>query len=137
MNFHLLVLFFFPYGKNETSNKPGMVVHLPIHQYPFYSFQSWQDMHRNQYYGYHHIQQAFLPYSFQMCIRDRLGPIQHEKYDYLNLKRSDTYGLLVPKNCALAEKGTVTRDDLKNLPLIFPDQPYYGHQQLDLSLIHI
>lgn len=60
-----------------------------------------------------------------------LGPIQHEKYDYLNLKRSDTYGLLVPKNCALAEKGAITRDDLKNYPLIFPDQPYYGHQQLD------
>ena len=60
-----------------------------------------------------------------------LGPIQHEKYDYLNLKRSDTYGLLVPGDCPLAQRESVTLDDLKSLPLIFPDQPYYGHQQLD------
>lgn len=60
-----------------------------------------------------------------------LGPIQHEKYDYLNLKRSDTYGLLVPGDCPLAQHESVTLDDLKSLPLIFPDQPYYGHQQLD------
>ncbi len=60
-----------------------------------------------------------------------LGPIQHEKYDYLNLKRSDTYGLLVPGDCPLAQLQSVTLDDLKRLPLIFPDQPYYGHQQLD------
>lgn len=60
-----------------------------------------------------------------------LGPIQHEKYDYLNLKRCDTYGLLVPQNCELAEKGAITREELMKLPLIFPDQPYYGRQQLD------
>lgn len=60
-----------------------------------------------------------------------LGPIQHEKYDYLNLKRSDTYGLLVPKNCPLARLLSISLDELKRLPLIFPDQPYYGHQQLD------
>ena len=61
-----------------------------------------------------------------------LGPMQHEKYDYLNLARSDSYGLLMPRDCPLAEKETVSFDDLQRLPLIASAQAYSGRQRLEL-----
>ncbi len=33
-----------------------------------------------------------------------LGPMQQEKYDYINIFKSDIYGLLMPRDCSLAEK---------------------------------
>lgn len=60
-----------------------------------------------------------------------LGPLHHEKFDYLDLGMSDVYGLLMPRDCALAEQKSVPLDDLRDLPLIFPNQPYSGHQRLD------
>ena len=60
-----------------------------------------------------------------------LGPLHRDKYDYLDLGMRDTYGLLMPADCPLAERGSVTLDDLKQVPLIFPNQPYSGHQRLD------
>ena len=58
--------------------------------------------------------------------------MQHEKYDYLNLARSDSYGLLMPRDCPLAEKETVSFDDLQRLPLIASAQAYSGRQRLEL-----
>ncbi len=52
-----------------------------------------------------------------------LGPMQHEKYDYLNLARSDSYGLLMPRDCPLAEKETVSFDDLQGFRLLLPHRP--------------
>lgn len=60
-----------------------------------------------------------------------LGPIQHEKYDYLKLPQSDIYGLLMPKDCALAGKESITLADLQGIPLIFPAQTYNGRQRLE------
>ena len=69
-----------------------------------------------------------------MCIRDRfsgdadavmerldqglldfgllLGPLHHEKCDYLDLRMHDVYGLLMPRDCELAARDAVTLDDL-------------------------
>ena len=55
-----------------------------------------------------------------------LGPLHRDKYDYLDLGMRDTYGLLMPADCPLAERGSVTLDDLKQVPLIFPTNPTAG-----------
>lgn len=60
-----------------------------------------------------------------------LGPMQQEKYDYINIFKSDIYGLLMPRDCSLAEKQTVSVADLYNIPLIFSAQTYAGHQRLE------
>lgn len=60
-----------------------------------------------------------------------LGPLHQEKYDYLDLGMHDTYGLLMPRDCPLAEQEAVTLDDLQRVPLIVSRQPYSGHQRLD------
>ncbi|MCD8281068.1 MAG: LysR family transcriptional regulator [Enterocloster citroniae] len=60
-----------------------------------------------------------------------LGPMQQEKYDYINIFKSDIYGLLMPRDCSLAEKQTVSIADLYNIPLIFSAQTYAGHQRLE------
>ena len=61
-----------------------------------------------------------------------LGPLHHEKCDYLDLRMHDVYGLLMPRDCELAARDAVTLDDLARVPLVFPNQPYTGHQRLDL-----
>ncbi len=66
-----------------------------------------------------------------------LGPLRHQKYDYMELGMCDTYGLLMPSDCALAAQAAVGRDDLAQAPLIFPNQPYNGRQQLEWSGIDI
>ena len=60
-----------------------------------------------------------------------LGPMQQEKYDYINIFKSDIYGLLMPRDCSLAEKQTVSVTDLYNIPLIFSAQTYASHQRLE------
>ena len=60
-----------------------------------------------------------------------LGPMQQEKYDYINIFKSDIYGLLMPRDCSLAEKQTVSVADLYNIPLIFSAQTYASHQRLE------
>ena len=60
-----------------------------------------------------------------------LGPMQQEKYDYINIFKSDIDGLLKPRDCSLAEKQTDYIADLYNIPLIFSAQTYAGHQRLE------
>ena len=60
-----------------------------------------------------------------------LGPVRQEKYDYLNLHMKDIYGLLMPKDCALARQESINIDQLKSLPMILADQTFSGHQDLD------
>lgn len=60
-----------------------------------------------------------------------LGPIRQEKYDYLNLRQKDIFGLLMPRNCPLAEQETIHIDQLKTLPLILAEQTFSGHQDLE------
>ena len=60
-----------------------------------------------------------------------LGPIRQEKYDYLNIHQSDTFGLLMPRDCPLAAQKAIAMDQLKTLPLILAEQTFLGHQELE------
>lgn len=60
-----------------------------------------------------------------------LGPMQQEKYEYINLAKSDIFGLLMTRDCSLAKKPSVSISDLYDIPLIFSAQTYTGHQRLE------
>lgn len=60
-----------------------------------------------------------------------LGPIRQEKYDYMNIRQKDIYGLLMPKNCELAKQEMINIDQLKSIPLIMSEQTFSGHQVLE------
>lgn len=47
-----------------------------------------------------------------------LQPTNISKYDYLNLPATDVWGLIMKKDNPLAQKRTITRKDLLNIPLI-------------------
>ena len=52
------------------------------------------------------------------------------KYDYIRLPLADTWGILMKKDSPLAEKNTVTADDLKSLPLILSQQALANKQHI-------
>lgn len=60
-----------------------------------------------------------------------LGPIHQEKYDYINIHKKDTFGLLMTEDSPLAKQEAVFVEQIKGLPLIFAQQTFLGHQQLD------
>ena len=60
-----------------------------------------------------------------------LGPIHYENYDYINIHKRDTFGLLMPKDSSLAKQEFITIEQMKKLPLIFAQQTFSGHQQLE------
>lgn len=60
-----------------------------------------------------------------------LGPIRMEKYDYLNIRKKDIYGLLMRRDCKLAEQEEINIDQLKTLPVILSEQTFSGHQELE------
>lgn len=60
-----------------------------------------------------------------------LGPIKQEKYDYLNIHIKDIFGLVMPKDCDLADKEAIPIEELKHLPLIFSEQTISGNQELE------
>ncbi len=47
-----------------------------------------------------------------------IEPIDTTKYEYISLKDSSHWGLLMPSDCALAKKGRVHKEDLSSVPLI-------------------
>lgn len=49
-------------------------------------------------------------------------PVDLQKYDYVELPARDTWGVLMPEKCVLAEKNTVTAEDLWDKPLIISRQ---------------
>ena len=57
-----------------------------------------------------------------------LEPIDISEYDYISLPESSRWGLLMPSDCALAEKNYVEKNDLLEIPLIFHRRA--GLQQL-------
>jgi len=59
-----------------------------------------------------------------------LGPMMHEKYDYMSLGMYDSFGLLVPADCPLAEKDMISAKDLKKLPILAPNQVLSGAHEL-------
>jgi DNA-binding transcriptional LysR family regulator len=56
-----------------------------------------------------------------------LGPVLQDKYDYIYLNTSDSFGMLMPENCTLSEKEYITLDDIKGLPLIVSEQTVKGN----------
>lgn len=68
-----------------------------------------------------------------------LGPFFHEKYDYTDLGRHDSFGLLVPADCRLSERETISLAELSDLPILVPAQIAGGTHDLggaDLSNIN-
>ena len=55
-----------------------------------------------------------------------LGPVVYERFDYLRLPYKDSFGLLMPRNCPLASRPTVCREDLLDLPMIVSQQTHHG-----------
>ncbi|GAB2044852.1 LysR family transcriptional regulator [Agathobaculum sp. TL06] len=53
-------------------------------------------------------------------------PAVYERFEYTRLRLKDVFGLLMPRDCALAQKKAVTLDDLEGLPLIFSQQTHHG-----------
>ena len=51
-----------------------------------------------------------------------IQPADISKYDYINLPDKDVWGVVTRKDSTLAEKSSIKKDDLKNLPLIFSRQ---------------
>lgn len=49
-------------------------------------------------------------------------PVDITKYDYIRLPQKDTWGVLMRKDCPLAEKATVCAEDLWDKPLIVSHQ---------------
>lgn len=47
-----------------------------------------------------------------------IQPTDISKYDYLSLPVKDTWGVIMPKDCELAQKESITKQDLMDLPLI-------------------
>lgn len=71
-----------------------------------------------------------------------LQPIDISQYEYLSLPEFSRWGLFMPCDCALAEKASVERDDLLQVPLVFHRRA--GLQQLishwaeaDIEAFHI
>lgn len=51
-----------------------------------------------------------------------IEPIDIVKYDHLPLKDTDEWGLLMRKDCRLAEKDVISPEDIQNIPLILPQR---------------
>ncbi len=49
-------------------------------------------------------------------------PVDLQKYDYVELPARDTWGVLMPETCALADKAAVTAENLWDKPLIISRQ---------------
>ncbi len=52
-----------------------------------------------------------------------LGPMQHEKYDYLNLARSDSYGLLMRETVRLRRRRPYPLTIYRGFRLLLPHRP--------------
>lgn len=51
-----------------------------------------------------------------------IQPIDISKYEYITLPNKDTWGVLMQKNSPLADKKSITKEDLLNIPLIVSKQ---------------
>ena len=58
-------------------------------------------------------------------------PAIYERFEYTALPFKDVFGLLMPRDCQLAEKEAVTLDDLDGLPLIFSQQTHHGPSRIE------
>ena len=58
-----------------------------------------------------------------------MEPVDHSKYDHISLPISDSWGVLMPQDNALASKDSISPADLYNIPLIVP-----GRSELQMEL---
>lgn len=59
-----------------------------------------------------------------------MEPVNHSKYDHISLPISDSWGVLMPQDNALAAKDSISPADLYNIPLIIPNR---SELQMELS----
>ena len=57
-----------------------------------------------------------------------IEPANLERYNYLRLPDTDTWGLLMRKDSPLADKESIRTEDLENLPLIVSRQSMVGNE---------
>lgn len=57
-----------------------------------------------------------------------IEPANMERYNYLRLPVTDTWGLLMRKDSPLADKESIRTEDLENLPLIVSRQSMVGNE---------
>lgn len=57
-----------------------------------------------------------------------IEPANMERYNYLRLPVTDTWGLLMRKDSPLADKKSIRTEDLENLPLIVSRQSMVGNE---------
>lgn len=77
---------------------------------------------------------------FDFCVF--IEPTDLKKYDFIRLPTIDTWGVLMPKDCPLAQKESVTFEDLAQIPLIFTNQEmahneFSGWSSGDFDKLHI
>ncbi len=58
------------------------------------------------------------------------GEVDHTKYNAFPLDAVDQWGVLLPKNCSLAQKSSITAKDLEDYPLIFSRQVFKHQDRL-------
>lgn len=60
------------------------------------------------------------------------GKVDTSKYEYINLPYRDTWGVLMRRDSPLAEKESISPDDLYNKPLIISRQAFHGSELREL-----
>ena len=71
-----------------------------------------------------------------------IGPFDVTKYDYMNLPMTDTWGVLMRKDCPLAGKDVICAEDLWDKPLIVSHQASVSSEMMswlktDISKLNI
>ncbi|WP_125143418.1 LysR family transcriptional regulator [Clostridium transplantifaecale] len=56
-----------------------------------------------------------------------IEPADMKKYDYIRLPATDTWGLLMPKDCPLASRASIRSKDLREIPIITSRQTLTGN----------
>lgn len=59
------------------------------------------------------------------------GDVDTSKYEYIKLRRHDTWGVLMLRNSPLAKKKSITAEDLLDKPLIISRQAFQNHEFRD------
>ena len=59
-----------------------------------------------------------------------IEPIHHEKFNYIGLSLTETFGLLMRNDSLLAQKKVITIDDILDIPLIMSDQNIGSNEML-------
>lgn len=90
--------------------------------------QDWPGIH-------YHISSGNAVYVLEQLDRGLIdfglvyGPVNHAKYESIQMPFSDTFGVLMRRDSPLAEKDTISWEDLMDKPLIFSAQEHRAEWQ--------